>query len=149
MPLGHFALVARKCDAALCGLRLQLGDLALRTLPAAFALQMTLDALIDFFLLRFARELGRPGLRITDEARARLRAYDWPGNVRELQMVVRRAAILAQGDAIEVQDVPLVASRPVFDVALEMSGLGEAELRRLLDPAALTRGGLHGAGGQG
>jgi fumarate hydratase class II len=39
--------------------------------------------------------------------------------------------------------------RPVFDVALEMSGLGEDELRRLLDPAALTRGGLHGGGGQG
>jgi len=40
-------------------------------------------------------------------------------------------------------------NRPVFDVALEMSGLGEDELRRLLDPAALTRGGLHGGGGQG
>jgi fumarate hydratase class II len=39
--------------------------------------------------------------------------------------------------------------RPVFDVALEMSGLGADELRRLLDPAALTRGGLHGSGGQG
>ena len=38
--------------------------------------------------------------------------------------------------------------RPVFDVALEMSGLEEDELRRLLDPAALTRGGLHGGGGQ-
>ncbi|HEU5136339.1 MAG TPA: class II fumarate hydratase [Steroidobacteraceae bacterium] len=39
--------------------------------------------------------------------------------------------------------------RAVFDVALEMSGLKEDELRRLLDPAALTRGGLHGGGGQG
>jgi fumarate hydratase, class II len=39
--------------------------------------------------------------------------------------------------------------RPVFDVALEMSGLGEEQLRRLLDPAALTRGGLLGGGGQG
>jgi fumarate hydratase class II len=39
--------------------------------------------------------------------------------------------------------------RPVFDVALEMSGLEEDELRRLLDPAALTRGGLQGGGGQG
>jgi fumarate hydratase, class II len=39
--------------------------------------------------------------------------------------------------------------RPVFDVALEMSGLEEKELRRLLDPAALTRGGLHGGGGGG
>jgi fumarate hydratase class II len=36
--------------------------------------------------------------------------------------------------------------RPVFDVALEMSGLSADELRKLLDPAALTRGGLHGGG---
>jgi len=40
-------------------------------------------------------------------------------------------------------------NRPVFDVALEMSGLPADELRRLLDPAALTRGGLHGGGGGG
>ena len=41
--------------------------------------------------------------------------------------------------------------RPVFDVALEDSGLPAAELRKLLDPAALTRGGIHGkpAGGAG
>jgi fumarate hydratase class II len=39
--------------------------------------------------------------------------------------------------------------RPVFDVALEMSGIEERELRRLLDPAALTRGGLHGGGSSG
>jgi fumarate hydratase class II len=39
--------------------------------------------------------------------------------------------------------------RPVFDVALEMSGLSEEELTRLLDPAALTHGGLHGGGGSG
>jgi fumarate hydratase class II len=39
--------------------------------------------------------------------------------------------------------------RPIFDVALEMSGLGAEELRRLLDPAVLTRGGLQGGGGSG
>jgi fumarate hydratase class II len=39
-------------------------------------------------------------------------------------------------------------NRPVLEVALEDSGLGEAELRKLLDPAALTKGGIHaGAGG--
>ncbi|TYT23705.1 class II fumarate hydratase [Luteimonas viscosa] len=39
--------------------------------------------------------------------------------------------------------------RPVFDVALEDSGLSAQALKRLLDPAALTRGGIHGAGGSG
>jgi len=41
-------------------------------------------------------------------------------------------------------------NRPVFDVALEDSGLGESELRKLLSPAELTRGGLRaGPGGGG
>jgi fumarate hydratase, class II len=39
--------------------------------------------------------------------------------------------------------------RPIFDVALEMSGLAASELERLLDPATLTRGGIHGPGGSG
>ena len=41
-------------------------------------------------------------------------------------------------------------NRPVLEVALEDSGLAEAELRRLLDPRALTEGGIHaGSGGGG
>jgi fumarate hydratase class II len=35
-------------------------------------------------------------------------------------------------------------NRPVLDVAKEDSGLPEAELRRLLDPATLTEGGIGG-----
>jgi fumarate hydratase class II len=39
--------------------------------------------------------------------------------------------------------------RPVFDVALEDSGLAADELRRLLDPATLTRGGIPAGGSAG
>lgn len=38
-------------------------------------------------------------------------------------------------------------NRPVFDVALQDSGLSAAELKKLLDPVALTRGGIHSGGG--
>lgn len=34
--------------------------------------------------------------------------------------------------------------RPILDVALETTGLSKAELQTLLDPLALTRGGIHG-----
>jgi fumarate hydratase class II len=34
--------------------------------------------------------------------------------------------------------------RPILDVALETTGLSKAELKQLLDPLALTRGGIHG-----
>lgn len=39
--------------------------------------------------------------------------------------------------------------RPVLEIALEDSGLDEKTLRALLDPAALTRGGIHGEPGGG
>ena len=37
-------------------------------------------------------------------------------------------------------------NRPVLEVAVEDSGLAESELRQLLDPVALTAGGIHGGG---
>jgi fumarate hydratase class II len=37
--------------------------------------------------------------------------------------------------------------RPILDVAKETTGLGEAELKRYLDPMALTRGGIVAGGG--
>ncbi|MHC9085230.1 class II fumarate hydratase [Luteimonas sp. RIT-PG2_3] len=40
-------------------------------------------------------------------------------------------------------------NRPVLDIALEDSGLEAAELKKLLDPAALTRGGIQAGGGVG
>ena len=39
--------------------------------------------------------------------------------------------------------------RAVLDVAMEMSGLSEHQLRALLDPVALTRGGIHGGASGG
>ncbi|MBB5206664.1 class II fumarate hydratase [Chiayiivirga flava] len=39
--------------------------------------------------------------------------------------------------------------RPILDVARETTGLSEAELRKLLDPAALAKGGIHGKPGGG
>jgi fumarate hydratase class II len=39
--------------------------------------------------------------------------------------------------------------RPILDVAVETTGLSRRELAALLDPAALTKGGIHGGGGGG
>jgi fumarate hydratase class II len=39
--------------------------------------------------------------------------------------------------------------RPIMDVALESSGLSKDELKKLLDPRTLTKGGIHGGGGAG
>jgi len=39
--------------------------------------------------------------------------------------------------------------RPILEVARETTGMSDRELKKLLDPAALTRGGIHGGGSSG
>lgn len=64
------------------------------------------------FLERYCRELSKPGLKLSDEARERMLAYPWPGNIRELQNAIERAVILADGAAILAKDLRLPAARP-------------------------------------
>jgi DNA-binding NtrC family response regulator len=96
------------------------------TIPPLRARKEDLDALTEFFLQRFARELGRPGLRISAEARALLHRYDWPGNIRELQNTIERAAILCDRNTIEPRDVNVTpsdrAAAELFREALDLSG---------------------------
>ena len=65
--------------------------------------------LADYFLERFRREFRKPALTFSDEARSALLAYTWPGNVRELQNAIERAAILSDGQRIEVAALQLPA----------------------------------------
>src|ERR1035441_10853193 len=48
---------------------------------------------------------ARPS-KASPEAMAVLARHAWPGNVRELENVVYRSAVVAQGDAILVKDLP-------------------------------------------
>jgi Nif-specific regulatory protein len=101
------------------------------TIPPLRARREDVDALIDHFLQRFARELPRPNLRITAEARELLRGYDWPGNIRELQNCIERAAILCDRNTIDVRDISVAPSNPdALREAVDLTGtLDEATSR--------------------
>ncbi|HSD10892.1 MAG TPA: sigma-54 dependent transcriptional regulator [Candidatus Binatia bacterium] len=49
---------------------------------------------------RFARELGKGKVRLSDDALELLRGYDWPGNVRELRNLMERAAVLSPEEVV-------------------------------------------------
>jgi len=118
------------------------------TVPPLRARREDIDALSDFFLQKFARELKKPSLRISSDAREALRAYDWPGNIRELENCIERAAILCDNATIERSDLHLGdASTETLRDALDLSGtLAEAAERatrvveRLKIADALQRG---------
>ena len=65
-----------------------------------------IELLLDFFLLRFNRQLGKQISGISEETLSLLKSYHWPGNVRELQSVVRKAMLMATGPVIVPEFLP-------------------------------------------
>ena len=56
--------------------------------------------LVDFYLTRFACEMGKRIPTVTSEAAQLLMQYDWPGNVRELRNVCERLIVLNDSDFV-------------------------------------------------
>jgi len=65
-----------------------------------------IPVLAEFFLRRFAAETKKNFTGIEADAEAKLVAHEWPGNVRELANVIERAAVLGQGPAITLDELP-------------------------------------------
>ncbi|MDQ2770756.1 MAG: sigma-54 dependent transcriptional regulator [Bacteroidota bacterium] len=82
--------------------------------------------LANYFLQFFAAKLRRRLRGLEPDVLAQLRAHDWRGNVRELKNVLERAAILADGDTLTVDDLP-----PEFHHLTPAPGLDETTDRTL------------------
>lgn len=78
-------------------------------MPALRDRRGDVELLTDHFMKKFSRELGKPALRINDEARALLEKYSWPGNVRELENNIHTALVMAKGSEIRPEDLPIHA----------------------------------------
>jgi DNA-binding NtrC family response regulator len=62
--------------------------------------------LVNHFVDRFNRELGKRVKPVGREVMEMLMRYDWPGNVRELKNVIERAMLLDAEDAILLDHLP-------------------------------------------
>ena len=91
-----------------------------------------LPTLIDFFLDDLTERLGKPGLRLSERARAWMCDHSWPGNLRELRNVLERAVVLASGPELDPVARATVEARP--------KPLEEVEREEILKALAYTRG---------
>ena len=60
-----------------------------------------------FFLRRFSGELKKKLDGLDADAQKLLVRYNWPGNIRELENTIERAALMAEGRMITVEDLRL------------------------------------------
>jgi transcriptional regulator with GAF, ATPase, and Fis domain len=91
--------------------------------------------LVELFVRRYSKLIGRRVDRIPRSCMNTLVAYDWPGNVRELRNVVERSVILCQDGTLKVD--ALVSSSAGIPV-LETSGNLERDLEAV-ERARITR----------
>jgi len=65
-----------------------------------------ISMLLQYFVKEISSNMGREIKGISKEANSCLHNYDWPGNIRELENLVERVIALADGDEIEISNLP-------------------------------------------
>ncbi len=92
--------------------------------------------LVNYFLKKFARDHQRAPKSVAINAIKTLEKYHWPGNVRELENAIRRAHVMAKGDAILTGDLPPEVTGQPGAGALMPSAASDVAVN---DAAALAR----------
>jgi len=127
--------------------------------PALRERRSDLPLLVEYFVHRYAKRLGKRIRSVTRETSCLLQSYDWPGNIRELQNVIERAVILCESDTLSIDaqwlsgrrpEVPAVAGSSTDTLATHEKDAIEAALEqskgRVAGPfGAATRLGVPGS----
>jgi len=89
-------------------------------LPPLRERRIDIPLLLEHFLDCHAQRTGKPAKRFSDEALARLTAYQWPGNVRELQNLVERLFTITKSDIIGAENLfgLSIAAKQLHDMTL-------------------------------
>ncbi|HBQ21286.1 MAG: Fis family transcriptional regulator [Deltaproteobacteria bacterium GWA2_38_16] len=62
--------------------------------------------LVDFFIQKYNKKLGKNIRSIDKNAMDILMQYKWPGNIRELQHVIERMILLSEKDILTTENLP-------------------------------------------
>src|SRR5580704_6161442 len=100
-------------------------------LPVLSDRREDLPLLERYFIEKFAAEYNKPVAGLVRRAQTRLATYPWPGNVRELENVIGNACMMADGNLIDISDLPERLRGPLSqDLAGDEPFLSLEEMQR-------------------
>jgi len=114
------------------------------TVPPLRQRKEDIPLLVQAFIERYARKLGKQITSIQKETMKALQDYPWPGNVRELESVLERAVILCPGPVLQLADKLEISSLPLSSA---VRTLEEMERSQILKTLSETRWRIEGKDG--
>ncbi len=103
--------------------------------------------LVDYFITRYARRLGKDIESISEKTLELFQEYPWPGNIRELQNVIERSLIVCETETFTV-DESWLACKPPEEGGEPLSKRLTADERTIIETAlAETKGRISGPSG--
>jgi len=114
------------------------------TVPPLRQRKEDIPLLVQTFVARYARKVGKQITSIQKETMKALQDYHWPGNIRELESIIERAVILCSGPALQLAD-------KLKDPGLQSPSTGETleelERNQILKVLSETRWRIEGKDG--
>ena len=114
------------------------------TVPPLRQRKDDIPLLVQSFIERYSRKLGKQITTIQKETMKALQDYPWPGNVRELESIIERAVILCPGPVLQLAD-KLEISSPTLSST--MRTLEETERNQIFKILSETRWRIEGKDG--
>ena len=105
--------------------------------------QEDIPLLVDYFIDRCARDVGKNIRGINKTSLDLLQSYPWPGNIRELQNVIERSVIMCETENFSVDETWL-PQQPIASESKSQSGLSQklaAQEKEMIEAALSESGG--------
>jgi transcriptional regulator with GAF, ATPase, and Fis domain len=111
------------------------------TVPPLRQRKEDIPLMVQAFVERYSRKLGKQITTIQKEMMEALQNYPWPGNVRELESIIERAVILCPGPVLQLADKLEISSPPISSV---VKTLEETERNQILKILSETQWRIEG-----
>ncbi|MGN6719204.1 MAG: sigma 54-interacting transcriptional regulator, partial [Candidatus Binatia bacterium] len=113
--------------------------------PALRERREDIPLLVNFFLGKFSKSVGKEIHGLSQKSMERLVQYGWPGNIRELQNVIERAVVLAKGAIVQIDESMLGAEASAEESTIET--LENVERSHIIRALQETQWVIHGKKG--
>ena len=115
------------------------------TVPPLRQRKDDIPLMVQSFVERFSRKLGKQITSIPKETMKSLQDYPWPGNVRELESIIERAVILSRGPVLQLVDKLNISSPILSSVVRTLEETERNQIMKILDETGWRIEGRDGA----